>query len=97
MSRDEKFESVAEAARRILDAYGHAAPDTAAIVYADGDLSINGETDLIEIIYRGTLVLRSAPENVSANHVFHDEGEWMEVVERIAKNIPAPPSSEDEA
>ncbi|HEV2915697.1 MAG TPA: hypothetical protein VGX92_20620 [Pyrinomonadaceae bacterium] len=83
---NQKFRAMAEAARRILDVYGHAAPDTIRTVYADGDLNIGSEEGVVEIIYRGTLVFRYAPEGDTQEQVFQDEGGWRDVVERIAQD-----------
>jgi hypothetical protein len=86
---NERFKSAAASARSILDAYGHAAPDTIRKVYADGDLNIGSEEGVLEIIYRGTLVFRYAPEGDAGEQVFQDEGGWMDVVERIARDAAA--------
>ena len=91
-SSDDKFKMVTEAAKRILDVYGHAAPGTSQVVYSHGDLSIAGDTDILEIIYRGTLVFRCAPAGASGDYAFQDEGDWIKEVEQIAQAIPDLPS-----
>lgn len=88
-SQDEKFDRLHQAARCILDLYGHAAPDTIRTVYADGDLNIGAEEETVEVIYRGTLVFRYAPEGAGAGRVFQDDGEWIEIVQRIAQEATA--------
>lgn len=88
----DRFNQIAEAARRILDAYGHAAPDTVREVYTDGDLNIGREDDVTEIIYRGTLVFRHSPKDVNEENFINDDGEWDEMVERIAQDIQSPPA-----
>lgn len=88
---DDRFAIVLDAARNILDAYGHAAPDTSRTVYTDGDLNIAEEDGVTEIIYRGTLVFRHAPEGDASENFINDDGEWDEMVERISRDIQAPP------
>ncbi|OLE51842.1 MAG: hypothetical protein AUG51_20935 [Acidobacteria bacterium 13_1_20CM_3_53_8] len=88
---DDKFATVLNAARNILDTYGHAAPDTSRVVYTDGDLNIAEEDSITEIIYRGTLVFRHAPESNSEENFINDDGEWDEMVERISGDIQTPP------
>lgn len=83
---DEKHRSVAEAAGQILDAYGHAeTSDSSRAVYTDGDLNIGLERDIVEIIYRGTLVFRHSPGCVPGECIFEEHGDWVSIVERIAK------------
>jgi hypothetical protein len=81
---DDRQVSIITAARRLLDAYGHAAPETSRVVYADGDLNIGGEGDTLEIIYRGTLVFRY-PHAGDADYLL--VGDWIEIVERMARDV----------
>ncbi len=92
LEQEDKFHAIAKAARRILDAYGFMEPDSNRTVYADGDLNIATEMNVTEIIHRGTLVYRYAPEEDKEAQVFQDDGLWIELVERIAGDIPNPSS-----
>jgi len=98
MNRENEFESVAATARRILDAYGsHETSDSSRIVYTVADLNIASENGVLEIIFRGTLTFRYAPQGEAAGNVFEEHGVWLEEVERIARSLPEVPSTEDTA
>ncbi len=88
-NESDRFESLAGAARHILNAYGHAEPDSTRIVYTSGDLNIACDAGVLEIIHRGTLVFRDAPECTSDNRPFN-EGDWIKEVERVAQTISNP-------
>jgi hypothetical protein len=84
-----KHKSVAEAAERILEAYGHIeTSDSSRTVYADGDLNIGREGDVLEIIHRGTLVLRHGPDCSADNCVFEEHGDWVTLIEQLEKSGP---------
>ena len=90
--RDLKSQSVAEAAERVLDAYGRAeTSDSSRVVYTDGDLNIGRESGTLEIIFRGTLVFRRGAALAPDEQVFEEHGDWASLVERIAESVPAPP------
>ena len=98
MSEEGKFESVAAAALSILDAYGgHETSDSPRVIYTAGDLNIARERGVLEIIFRGTLVFRYAPEGDAAARVFEEHGVWLAEVERIARTLPQPPSTSNAA
>jgi hypothetical protein len=85
---DDKHESVAEVAGRILDAYGHIeTSDSSRKVYTDGDLNIGREGDLLEIIHRGTLVFRHGPDCSAGDCVFEEHGNWVVLIERLAQGV----------
>src|SRR5918993_4152630 len=87
-----KHKLVAEAASRILEAYGHVeTSDSSRTVYTDGDLNIGRESDILEIIYRGTLVLRHAPDCSGGDCVFEEHGEWVRLIEQLEKSGPDAP------
>jgi len=85
VNQERDFERVAAAARHILEAFGHVeTSDSSRVVYTEGDLNIGGEDDLLEIIYRGTLVFRYAPSLAAGELVFEEHGDWVSIVERVA-------------
>ena len=83
---------IASAAKRILDAYGHIeTSDSSRTVYTDGDINIAAESGVLEIIHRGTLVFRYAPDDSSSESVFEEHGDWVSIIERMAEAIPDSP------
>jgi len=87
-----KHQAVAEAAGRILEAYGHIeTSDSSRTVYTDGDLNIGREGDVLEIIHRGTLVLRHAPDCSTGGCVFEEHGDWVTLIEQLEKSGPDAP------
>jgi hypothetical protein len=89
---DNKSRPVAEAAERILDAYGHVeTSDSSRVVYTDGDLNIGRESGTLKIIFRGTLVFRHGPGLGPDEQVFEGHGDWARLVQRIAANVSGPP------
>ena len=83
---------IASAAKRILDAYGHIeTSDSSRTVYTDGDMNIASESGVLEIIHRGTLVFRYAPDDSSSESVFEEHGDWVSIIERMAEAIPDSP------
>ncbi|MDQ3820602.1 MAG: hypothetical protein M3362_23365 [Acidobacteriota bacterium] len=83
---------IASAARRILDAYGHIeTSDSSRTVYTDGDVNIAEDASVLEVIYRGTLVFRYAPDNSESEPVFEEHGDWVSIIERMAESIPDSP------
>ena len=89
---DNKSRPVAEAAERILDAYGHVeTSDSSRVVYTDGDLNIGRESGTLEIIFRGSLVFRQGDDCAPDECVFEEHGDWVSVVEGIAQSISGPP------
>ncbi len=92
-----EYESIAESAERVLDAFGQPiTTDASQRIYAAGDLNITGDAAVIEIIYRGTLVFRSPPARGSDSYTFI-EGEWIDEIRRLAQGaITEPPSSGEE-
>jgi len=84
---NDKFKSVGEMARRIIDTYGFPETDSSRVVFTEGDLYISSETDIIEIIYRGTLVFRDSPSGGAEGFSFEEAGEWIHEIERIAQTI----------
>ena len=84
---DEKFQAIVADANRLLDAYGrHIAADSAQEVYTAGELTITRMASEVEIIYRGTVVLRYAPDADAATHSF-TEGDWIAALERAAQTL----------
>lgn len=92
-NENDRFEPLAEVAKRILNAYGHAEPDSTRIVYTSGDLNIACDAGVLEIIHRGTLVFRDAPECASDERSFNED-DWMKEVEQAAQTISNPPLPE---
>ncbi|MDT4897626.1 MAG: hypothetical protein QOH25_2703 [Acidobacteriota bacterium] len=89
---DTKHKLVAKAASRILDAYGHIeTSDSSRVVYTDGDLNIAREADILEIIYRGTLVFRHGSDCSAGDCVFEEHGDWVRLIERLEKSGPDSP------
>lgn len=83
---------IAEVAGRILEAYGHIETSgSSRTVYTDGDLNIGRESDVLEIIYRGTLVLRHTPDCSASDCVFEEHGDWVMLLERLEKSGPDSP------
>ena len=79
---------VVKAANLILDAYGHVeTSDSSRVVYSDGDLNIGRESDMLEIIYRGTLVFRHGPDCSAGDCVFEEHGDWVMLIERLAQAV----------
>lgn len=84
---DEKFQAVVADAKRLLDAYGRAiAADSAQEIYTAGELTLTRIAGAIEILYRGTVVLRYAPDTDSATHSF-TAGDWIAALERAAQTV----------
>lgn len=97
-SSDNKFESIAAAARSVLDAYGgYETSGSSRAMYTQGDLNISSEDGLLEIIFRGTLVFRYAPGADAGSRVFEEHGVWREEVERMARTLHEPPSADNAA
>ncbi len=94
MSQEQKFEAIAEMSQRILDAYGgYETSDSSRVMYTAGDLNIARDGGVVEIIFRGTLAFRYAPEGDRDDRVFEEHGVWLEEVERIARTVPESPSA----
>lgn len=94
VTRGDKFEAITSAAGRILDAYGRPeTSDSARVMYAAGELNIAREAGRIEIIFRGSLVFRHAPEEGEGGRVFEEHGPWAAEVERLSARLPDPPAS----
>ena len=86
---EDKLKSAVRAAHRILDAYGGLeTPDSPRVMYTAGDLNIAREEGVLEIMFRGTLVLRYTLREDSDSHAFI-EGDWLREVERIAAASPS--------
>jgi hypothetical protein len=91
-STDNKHQSVADVAGRILDTYGHIeTSDSSRVVYTDGDLNIGHESGVLEIIYRGTLVFRHGPDCSAGNCVFKEHGNWVMLLEQLEQSGPDSP------
>jgi len=91
---NDKLKSVGEMARRVIDTYGFPEADSSRVVFTEGDLYISSDTDIIEIIYRGTLVFSDSTSSGSQGFSFAEEGEWIREVERIAQTISDSPATE---
>ncbi len=84
----ERFETIAEACRKILDARGFPeTSDSARVLYTEGDLNIAREAGVIEVLFRGSLVFRYASSEATSENVFEEHGLWAGIVERIAASI----------
>ena len=93
----DKLQSVITDAHHILDAYGGLeTSDSPRVMYTEGDLNIAREGGVLEIIFRGTLVLRYSLNDDSESHAFI-EGDWLDEVERIAKGSPQSPAPDEVA
>lgn len=94
---DEKFHAVVADAERLLDAYGRAiAADSAQEIYTAGELTLTRLAGAIEILYRGTVVLRYAPEADATAHAFA-AGDWIAALERAAQTVRDEPSARQTA
>lgn len=96
MSREDDIRKIASAAERILDLYGHMeTSDSSRTVYTDGDVNIGSESGVLEIIYRGTLVFRYAPDISESESIFEEHGDWVSIIERMAEATPDAPLDEE--
>ena len=97
MNKDEEFAAVTTAAERILDIYGRPeTSDSARVIFTEGDLNIAREAGVIEIVFRGSLVFRSAPDEAAGGQIFEEHGVWRAAVARRAQALPISNQSEKE-
>lgn len=88
MSKGEEFAAVTAAAERILDTYGWPeTSDSARVIYTAGDLNIAREAGVVEIVFRGSLVFRSAPGEDAGAQIFEEHGVWRAEVARLARAL----------
>lgn len=87
MEDKERFETIAEACRKILDARGFAeTSDSSRVIYTTGDLNVAEEAGVIEIVFRGSLVFRHAPGEAYEN-IFEEHGDWASMVLRLSASL----------
>lgn len=91
MIEEEEFQSILSVARRVLDVHGRPeTSDAPRVSHTHGDLQISDKRGVIDIFFRGSLVFRHDPKG-EITDFFEVHGNWIDVVERMARNIP--PSS----
>lgn len=92
---EDNYDTVYEAAKRIIEESGTRHPGEATLSYAEGDLEVRRTSvDEYEVEHAGAVVFRCRHNGArSGAHVFKP-GEWMARLMRVGRSPGGPPEGE---